>query len=119
MTTSNTITNICVFKDTIKTGHQMKIEIFNKYAENVSNLFDIPIEELFSKNKRQNYADARQLLCYVCYNRPMRIKFIQDCFAKNGYTIGHANVIYNIRVATEKISQDPDYASVIKRITKT
>jgi len=91
----------------------MKNEIFNRYVEDVCTLFEVSKEEFFTKNKRSDLADARHLLYYLCYKRPMLIIYIQDFMKKNGYEISHSTVIYGISKVKKKVRRDPDYIRVV------
>jgi chromosomal replication initiation ATPase DnaA len=50
----------------------MKNEIFSDYVEKIVDLYKIPREEIFSKIKRTDVVDARQMLFYLC-NRDRHI----------------------------------------------
>lgn len=94
----------------------MKAEIFNNYVQEVNNLFGIESEELFEKSKKRRVVDARHLLYYLCYTRPMRLRYIQDYMAENGYSVGHSSILHGIDQVNKKIEQDRDYKKVIERI---
>lgn len=94
----------------------MKEDIFNQYTNIVVDLFSITKGELFSKTKRRDVVDARHLLFYLCYNRPMTIRYIQNFMANNGYEIGHSTIIYGIEQVGEKVKSDPDYQSVMENL---
>jgi chromosomal replication initiation ATPase DnaA len=96
----------------------MKKEVFNQYVDRVVNLFDINKDELFAKNKRRDIADARQLLYYICYKRPMQINYIQKFMKENGYPISHSSIIHGINCVERKMTSDKDYFNVMKEITK-
>jgi chromosomal replication initiation ATPase DnaA len=94
----------------------MKQDIFNRYAEILADRFGIEKQEIFTKVKKRECVDARQLLYYLCSKRPMRIKYIQEYMAKNGYTISHSTVIHGIKQIKERLEVDKDYVSIIKSI---
>ena len=66
----------------------MKREIFNQYLERVIEQFRMSKENLLSKTKKREIVDARYLLYYLCYRRPMTISYIQkfmnEKFEKKG-----------------------------------
>jgi len=97
----------------------MKVQIFNKYVQEVNNLFGIESEELFEKSKKRRVVDARHLLYYLCYTRPMRLKYIQDYMSEKGYHIKHSTIIHGINIVEEKIKKDRDYKEVIRNINTT
>jgi chromosomal replication initiation ATPase DnaA len=96
----------------------MKQDIFNQYVERVSSLFGIAREDIFSKSKKKNLVDARHLIYYLCFKRPMQITYIQKFMAENGYNIEHSTVIYGVASVDKKISEDRDYVSVVKEIER-
>jgi chromosomal replication initiator protein len=94
----------------------MKVEIFNKYAEQIAKLFDITKEALFSKSKNRELVDARYLLYYLCFKRPMSISYIQKYMTTNGYEINHSTIIYGINTVEKKIQNDIDYRQIVNEI---
>ena len=51
----------------------MKEQIFDGYAVQIAELFNLKVEDLFVKSKKRDVVDARQLLYYACSKRPMRV----------------------------------------------
>lgn len=96
----------------------MKNEIFYEYADEVSNLFSIDKDSLFRKTKKRDSVDARHLLYYLCYKRPMRIVYIQEYMEENGYNISHSSIIHGINQVENKMLEDVDYINVVKRLSK-
>ena len=94
----------------------MKSKIFDNYADNVANAFNITREELFSKNKDREICNARFMLYYLCYNRQMILSYIEKHMLKNGYHVYHSTVAYGIRTIKEKLGIDPDYVTLIKKL---
>ena len=94
----------------------MKQEIFKAYVLNVCNSFGINAKTLFTKLKRRDVVDARYLLYYVCFNRPMRIRDIQEYMNEEGYAISHSAIIKGIAIMTDRIKSDKDYKDLIKKI---
>ena len=95
----------------------MKKAIFNQYADEISRLFSIDQKEIFSKGKRRDLVSARHILFYLCYNRPMRGTEIQHYMGLRGYKINHSSIMYGLRCVTELITNDKDYASVVKKVS--
>ena len=75
----------------------MKKEIFDKYSQAVATQFHLTLDEMFSKNKRQDIVEARQILYYLCKERPIRFSFIQRFMEENGYKVGHSSIMYGTR----------------------
>lgn len=94
----------------------MKNEIFNDYAERIVDVYKIPKEEIFSKNKRMDVVDARHLLYYLCFKRKMQISYIQRYMKINGYVIGHSSIIHGIKSVETKVNEDSDYKQIINKI---
>jgi chromosomal replication initiation ATPase DnaA len=97
----------------------MKHSVFNQYADIVADKFRIKTKKLFTKTKKQEIVDARYLLYYLCFNRPMQIKYIVDYMNEAGYKVYHSTVIYGISTMTKKISEDRDYQRIVKSITES
>jgi chromosomal replication initiation ATPase DnaA len=94
----------------------MKKEVFNMYAKGVAEVFNIDIAELFNKSRKRELVDARQLLYYLCYTRPMRISMIQDLMNENGYETKHSPIINGIKSMKNKLKEDPDYRVLVSRL---
>jgi chromosomal replication initiation ATPase DnaA len=96
----------------------MKSDIFNQYAERVCEQFAITTQDLFSKNKRRDFVDARYLLYYLCYKRPMNISYIERFMCDSGYNIRHSSIIAGINIVKKKVEEDADYSQIVKDIQK-
>ena len=96
----------------------MKQDIFNQYVDRVSSLFGIPRKDIFSKSKKRNLVDARHLIYYLCFKRPMQITYIEKFMIENGYNVVHSTVIYGIQSVDRKIAEDRDYVSVVNDIER-
>lgn len=97
----------------------MKQEIFNQYVDRVCELFSIDKKELFTKNKQRDIVDARHLLYYLCFKRPMRIGYIEKFMRNEGYQINHPSIIHGIKVVEQTAENDADYTSAIKDIERS
>jgi len=94
----------------------MKHEVFNSYVDKITQLFSIDKQTLFSKTKKREVVDARHILYYVCSVRPMRISYIQRYLEANGYSVQHTSILHGIRTIKKKITEDPDYVSIIRKL---
>ena len=95
----------------------MKKEIFNNYASTVSRVFDIELSDIFTKTKKRQNVEARHMLYYLSYHRPMSLVEIQRYMAEHGYMIGHSSILYGIGQADEKVRHDRDYFKLVKDIS--
>ena len=96
----------------------MKVDIFNQYVERITELFGVSKEKLFSKTKERELVDARYLLYYLCFKRPMGLSYIQKYMAENGYEIKHSTIIYGISTVEKRVKEDSDYMQIVKDIQK-
>jgi chromosomal replication initiator protein len=96
----------------------MKHEVFNQYVERVVNLFGITKEAFFSKTKKREVVDARQLIYYLCAKRPMQITYIERYMNESGYDIKHSTIIHGITAVEKRIAEDKDYVSVVKEVER-
>ena len=71
-------------------------------------------DDLFVKSKRRDIVDARQLLYFLCSERPMRIRYIQQYMEENGYKVGHSTIIHGIKQVRGRVGYDSDYQKIIK-----
>ena len=94
----------------------MKLNIFNDYVTEVANLYNLEEEQIFLKSKERGIVDARHLLYYLCYFRPMKLKYIQEYMAQRGYEIGHSSIIHGIQAVQNAIEKDEDYQKVINTL---
>jgi len=94
----------------------MKINIFNNYVTKVAEIYNIEEEQIFEKTKERGIVDARHLLYYLCYYRPMKLTYIQDYMKARGYEIGHSSIIHGIQSVEKLKKEDSDYDIVIKGI---
>ena len=94
----------------------MKTTIFNQYVDRVCFLFNLDRDVLFSKTKRRDVVDARQLLYYLCYERAMRLVYIQECMSDNVYEINHSPIHHGISVVKNKMESDRDYIQEVNQI---
>ena len=94
----------------------MKRNIFNEYVEQVIELYGITKGELFQKSKVREIVDARHVLYYLCYNRPMKLKYIQKYMSEAGDDIGHSSVLHGIQAVTNLIQSDEDYKYLLTRL---
>jgi chromosomal replication initiation ATPase DnaA len=79
-------------------------------------VYSISPVDLFVKSKRRDIVDARHLLYFLCSERPMRIRYIQQYMEENGYKVGHSTIIHGIKQIREKSEYDTDYQKIIKDI---
>jgi chromosomal replication initiation ATPase DnaA len=96
----------------------MKKEIFNQYSEAVAKQFHLTLDEMFSKTKRQDIVEARQILYYLCKERNTRFSEIKRFLEEKGYKVGHSNIDYGYKQAKRLIESDPDYKNFIDKATE-
>ena len=92
----------------------MKKSVFNYYATKVAHLFDIKEDELFSRSRRTDISDARSLLYYLCYIRPMSVAYIQKYMHGSGSKVAHTSILYGINKVKQRMREDSDYINIIE-----
>jgi chromosomal replication initiator protein len=92
----------------------MKKEIFDKYAVAIAKQFHLTLDQMFDKTKRRDIVDARQMLYYLCMERPIRISYIQRFMEEQGYSCAHSTIIHGYRKAKQMIDIDKDFKDVVK-----
>lgn len=94
----------------------MKGKIFNYYASQIAETFNLNEGELFEKSKRREVVDARHMLYYACSQRPMRVVYIQHYMKERGYEIGHSSILYGIEMAGRRNHEDRDYSRFVNSL---
>jgi chromosomal replication initiation ATPase DnaA len=94
----------------------MKNQIFNDYVEKVVDLYKIPREEMFTKVKRADVVDARQMLFYLCNRRNISHTQIKRHLIDEGFDMTISTILHGIKVMEEKIVNDSDYKQIINKI---
>ena len=62
----------------------MKRKIFDQYVEIVENALEITKNDIFTKTRKRENVEARDLLFYLCSQRNMRGNFILNRCKENG-----------------------------------
>jgi chromosomal replication initiation ATPase DnaA len=93
----------------------MKREVFIAYANSVAEQFHLTMEEMFEKTKKRENVDARQILYYLCMERPIRISYIQRFMEDHGHPVSHSTIIHGYKKAKELIDNDSDYHDILKK----
>jgi len=96
----------------------MKKKIFDSYAEAVAKHFSLSLHELFRKTKKRDIVDARQMLYFLCLERPMRISSIVRFLNEYGYDVGYST-IYNGYNRAIKNLEDEDYSSIVNQVKQS
>ena len=96
----------------------MKKAIFDKYVNAIAKQFNFTLDEMFMKSKEREKVDARQLLYYLCMERPIRISYIVRFLKEYNYDVGHSTIIHGYKEAKKIIESDYDYGMFIKNILK-
>jgi|TARA_B110000908_G_scaffold158863_1_gene200467 hypothetical protein len=96
----------------------MKQKLFKEYTKSVCKSVNIDAKTLFTKTKRRDVVDARFLLYYICFERPMRIRDIQEYMKHEGYDTNHSGIIKGIDIMKNRINSDQDYKNVYNEIIK-
>lgn len=94
----------------------MKKRIFDQYVSEVCKRYDIDPTELFSQTKKRDIIEARYMLYYLCYNRPMKNSEIVRYMFDNGFVVTPRNINYGIERMRDNVRDDEDYEYVINKI---
>ena len=94
----------------------MKKHIFDAYATAIAKQFHLTLDQMFDKTKKREIVDARQMLYYMCMERPIRISYIQRFMEENGHSVCHSTIIHGHKKAKELIDQDKDFQDVVSRL---
>lgn len=94
----------------------MKKKIFDEYVDAICEHFDIERGDLFHKSKDKVLSDARHLLYYICWIRPMSVSYIQRFMADSGYKTPHSSIVYGYKKIEQLVDEDPDYHNIVNKI---
>ena len=94
----------------------MKRDIFDVYATAIAKKFHITLDEMFAKNRRRDIIDARQMLYYLCMERPIRVSYIKRFMEEHGHTVTHSNIVMQYKKAKKLIDNDSDFKKLINDI---
>ena len=94
----------------------MKKEIFNTYVNRVCRIMNIDRDTLFSRTKKRESTEARQILYWVCTERPIKQVDIVKYMNENGYGAKGSEVNYGVSSINKKMEQDADYSIIVNKI---
>ena len=94
----------------------MKRKIFDQYVEIVENALEITKNDIFTKTRKRENVEARDLLFYLCAQRNMRGNFILNRCKENGLDLDDSQITRGKAKIEELISSDPDWKQLIKGI---
>lgn len=94
----------------------MKLEVFNKYVEQVADLYGLKKEDLFLNTKRKDIVDPRHLLICLCQRRGISFTYTKIYMALGGYKLTHSSYDNSLKYSENKMKDDEDYIYVLKRI---
>lgn len=94
----------------------MKREIFNSYVEKICERLQLSRGDIFLKTKRKEIVDARYMLYYLCFTRPMELKYIQIYMEENDFKAALSTISYGINVIRDRVENDKDYANLTNMI---
>jgi chromosomal replication initiation ATPase DnaA len=94
----------------------MKRDIFEEYVDKVTNHFGISREQFFTKDKTRDIVDARQMLYYLCKERPITTQYIKHYMGANGYDVAVTTITHGIKRIEKEVAQDPDYITIINKL---
>ena len=89
------------------------------YADAVATQFHITLDQMFSGDRRRDIVDARQMLYFICMERPIRISYIQRFMEENECPVKHSTIIHGYNRAKSLIDNDPDYQEIVDQIQQT
>ena len=94
----------------------MKKDIFDGYAIAIAKQFHLTLDQMFDKTKKREIVDARQMLYYLCMERPIRISYIQRFMEEQGHSVAHSTIIHGYKKAKELIDKDQDFLEVVSKL---
>ena len=94
----------------------MKKEIFNNYATAIAQQIHLQLDDVFTKSRKRELVDARQMLYYLCMERPIRVAYIKRFMSEAGLDVAYTTIIHGYKKAKALIDNDSDYQHMIDKI---
>ena len=94
----------------------MKEKLFEYYASSIAKQFNISLKEMFTQTKTSHIVDARQLLYWLCIERPIKRSYIKTFCQNNGYDVSYSTLRHGYKSAKILIESDPDFKSMVTTI---
>ena len=96
----------------------MKKDIFDAYADAIANKFHLTLGEMYTKTRKREVVEARQMLYFLAKERPIRLSYIKRFMEENGHAVTHSNILYSYKKAKELIDGDADFQNFITEVLK-
>ncbi len=96
----------------------MKKDIFDAYADAIANKFHLTLGEMYTKTRKREVVEARQMLYFLAKERPIRLSYIKRFMEENGLPVDYATIMYGYKKAKKYVDSDPDYKFVVDTIVK-
>lgn len=96
----------------------MKKDIFDAYADAIANKFHLTIGEMFTKSRKREIVEARQMLYFLAKERPIRLSYIKRFMEENGLPVQYSTIMHGYNKAKNYVDNDPDYKFVVDTISK-
>lgn len=96
----------------------MKTEIIKQYVDEICQRFELTRDEFFSKTKERRITDARQMFFYLCIERNMSLKFVENYMTKHGLTTASTTILHHSVQMKRKIEDDKDIKKIVKNIAR-
>lgn len=77
-------------------------------------MFDITVEELFTKTKKRTSVDARQLLYYMCVRQGIELHYLITWCGEYDFKLNYSSLVNALRYMDKRIVDDRDYIRIIK-----
>ena len=94
----------------------MKRKIFDKYIDLVGDVLEISKEDIFTKTRKRENVEARDLLFYLCSQRNMRGNFILERCKENGLDLDDSQISRGKAKIEDLIKTDPDWKELVNNL---
>ena len=72
---------------------------------------------MFSKTRKREIVEARQMLYFLARERPIRLSYIKRFMEENGLPVDHSTIMHGYKKAKNYVDSDPDYKYVVDTIS--
>jgi chromosomal replication initiation ATPase DnaA len=94
----------------------MNKKLYNKLLGIFLEKYGITKEELYEKTKLQCVVETRYLFYYICVKRGVDVMSLVRLMKGDGFKMTYSNVLRGVKIAEQKIAEDPDYKQIINEI---
>lgn len=96
----------------------MNEHILQSYIDNITMHYGLSQKFIFSAGQKREKTEPRQFFFYLCHIKGVPCFAIQKFMKNFGFDMHSVTIYQSTKRFSEKIEKHPEYASLIKKLTK-